>query len=75
MRLDRDAAGELMVGEGGHSESRIVHSDGDATGRELHAGALDRVLELERTGSPLRVFENCFAPDLITASNDPGGRW
>jgi L-aspartate oxidase len=73
MRLDRDAAGELMVGrEGGHSESRIVHSDGDATGRELQRCVLDRVLELKRTGAPLRVFENCFALDLITASNEPG---
>jgi len=73
MRLDRDASGQILVGrEGGHSASRIVHTDGDATGRELQRCVLDRVLELKRTGSPLRVFENCFALDLITASNDPG---
>ncbi|MFN9977603.1 MAG: FAD-dependent oxidoreductase, partial [Phycisphaerae bacterium] len=35
MRLDTHAEGELAVGrEGGHSASRIVHTDGDATGRE-----------------------------------------
>jgi len=36
MQLDHDATGKLLVGrEGGHNASRILHSGGDATGREL----------------------------------------
>ena len=34
MRVDRDSRGKPALGlEGGHRHARIVHSDGDATGR------------------------------------------
>ena len=34
--FDRDAAGELSLGqEGAHSHRRVVHAQGDATGREM----------------------------------------
>lgn len=69
MRLDTNAEGELAVGrEGGHSASRIVHTDGDATGRELQRCLVEKV----RNTSGVRVFENCFALDLITPGNEPG---
>ena len=63
MRLDRDGSGGLALGrEGGHGARRIVHSDGDATGRELA-----RVLvEKARSTEGVRLFEKCFALDLIT---------
>lgn len=69
MRLDTNAEGELAVGrEGGHSASRIVHTDGDATGRELQRCLVEKV----RGSTGVRVFENCFALDLITPGNEPG---
>ncbi len=69
MKLDRNPQGEIMLGrEGGHAASRIVHSNGDATGAELQ-----RVLEQKaRAAAGVRIFEKCFSLDLITPSNDPG---
>ena len=67
MNLDR-TSGKLALGrEGGHSHPRIVHADGDATGKELaitlnqHARSLDRI----------RLFDNCFVLDLITLEGSP----
>ncbi len=69
MQLDRNPQGEILLGrEGGHAASRIVHSNGDATGAELQ-----RVLEQHtRAAAGVRIFEKCFALDLITPSNEPG---
>lgn len=70
MRLDRRVDGELALGrEGGHTAFRIVHADGDATGRELSRVLIERARVTER----LRLFENCFALDLIT-DGSAGGR-
>lgn len=56
--------GHLALGrEGGHSAHRILHSDGDATGKEL-AITLDRVV---RQKDNIRLFSNCFVLDLITS--------
>ncbi|MBS0191173.1 MAG: L-aspartate oxidase [Phycisphaerales bacterium] len=69
MRLDKNSEGELAVGrEGGHSASRIVHTDGDATGRELQRCLSEKV----RKTHGVRLFENCFALDLITPGSEPG---
>lgn len=69
LRLDRGPDGGLSMGrEGGHSAARIVHADGDATGRELQRCMVERA---RRTES-LRIFEHCFAIDLITPSPEPG---
>lgn len=67
MRFDRvnpaDPASAIAFGmEGGHSHSRILHADGDATGKEL-AVTLERRL---RSQSNIRLFTNCFILDLIT---------
>ncbi len=64
MRFDRDALGGLaLTREGGHGCRRIVHSDGDATGREL-----SRALVASCRAHPrIRLFEKCFVLDLITA--------
>ncbi|MFQ6048275.1 MAG: L-aspartate oxidase [Phycisphaerae bacterium] len=60
--FDRQA-GRLVFGrEGGHSTNRVIHARGDATGREL-ATTLIRKLGQQPT---IRVFENCFAIDLVT---------
>ncbi len=73
MRFDRAAPGAdagsestpdgMALGrEGGHSAARILHSNGDATGREL-ALTLERHV---RKNADIRLFENCFVLDLIT---------
>lgn len=60
--LDR-SGGELQAGrEGGHSAARIIHARGDATGAELAETLLRTV---ERIGR-IRIFDHCFAIDLIT---------
>ncbi|MFN7021675.1 MAG: L-aspartate oxidase [Phycisphaerales bacterium] len=69
MRFDLGPTGKLMLGqEGAHSHARIVHADGDATGRELSRCLSERV----RATPGIRVFLNCFALDLITPSGEPG---
>lgn len=67
-RFDRDpkAVHGLAYGlEGGHSQSRIVHADGDATGREI---ALT-LLRLARSRDSVRIAENAFVLDLVTEEN------
>ncbi|NPA55076.1 MAG: L-aspartate oxidase [Epsilonproteobacteria bacterium] len=41
-RFDRDQNGILFTKEGAHSNNRIVHANGDATGRELHRFILSK---------------------------------
>ena len=53
--------------EGGHGHFRIVHADGDATGKAL-AITLDQVA---RRHERIRVFEECFVLDLITVEGQP----
>lgn len=68
-KFDKDAAGALAMGlEGGHSAHRILHAHGDATGREIQRAILAKARATEN----LRVFENCFALDLITPSREVG---
>ena len=57
-----------LAREGGHSARLIIHAQGDATGAEL-ARCLD---ETARRSERLRVFEGCFALDLITAGAEAG---
>lgn len=68
-QFDKDATGTLAMGlEGGHSAHRILHAHGDATGREIQRAVLAKA----RATDNLRVFEQCFALDLITPSREPG---
>ncbi|MEM9790825.1 MAG: L-aspartate oxidase [Planctomycetota bacterium] len=64
-----DVVGRLAFGrEGGHGRHRIVHADGDATGR-----ALTRTLHGCLTGmSGVRWFDECFVLDLISSEGTPG---
>ncbi|MEQ8850895.1 MAG: L-aspartate oxidase [Phycisphaerales bacterium] len=65
-RVDRGASNDVSLGrEGGHSHRRILHSDGDATGREL-ARCL---VETCRGRESVRLFDACFALDLITPTS------
>lgn len=67
MPFDRDDAGQLQLGrEGGHNASRVLHADGDATGRALATTLIRAVGECDS----IRAFTRCFALDLLT---DPDG--
>lgn len=69
MHFDRDETGALALGlEGGHSAARILHSNGDATGKELVRCLWQRV----RATPAIRVFDACFALDLLTPADAPG---
>jgi L-aspartate oxidase len=70
MRFDRGADGELaLTREGGHARRRIVHTDGDATGRELSRALLAAC----RAHPRIRLFDRCFALDLLTAGTAARG--
>ncbi|MGD9791536.1 MAG: L-aspartate oxidase [Phycisphaerales bacterium] len=71
MRFDRDSAGAISLGrEGGHSASRILHAGGDSTGKELERCLLERARKVGK--DRLRIFERCFALDLITPTGEVG---
>jgi len=62
--------GCLQLGrEGGHSEARIVHADGDATGKALSQALGERARQVEG----IKLFEDCFAIDLMTDPPEGGG--
>lgn len=49
VRFDRDESGELILGlEGGHSHRRILHAEGDATGKIMTSFMLKKILENPR---------------------------
>jgi len=67
MRFDREPGGALSYGrEGGHHVNRILHTDGAATGAELVRCLAARVRATER----IRIFDHCFAIDLLTAEGN-----
>ena len=69
MRFDRDPDGTPSLGrEGGHLRSRILHTDGAATGIALSS----TLLEVVRDNDSIRLFEHCTAVDLLTAGPEPG---
>jgi len=68
MRFDLTAGALALGQEGAHSRPRILHADGDATGRELARCLLAKAQSLPG----VRVFTNCFALDLVAPSADPG---
>ena len=63
--------GRLRLGrEGGHVANRIVHANGDATGRAVMEVMADRA----RANPYIKVFEHCFALDLLTDPPEGGPR-
>lgn len=69
MEVDRGPDGRLSTGrEGGHSARRIIHSRGDATGMAIQHCLRDAVI----TRDGVRLFEGCFALDLLTPTDVPG---
>jgi L-aspartate oxidase len=71
MRVDRtDDGSPSLALEGGHSAPRILHSDGDATGRELVRALIAKA----RTMRGIRLFDRCFAIDVLTSGSGTGCR-
>ncbi|MDQ0505749.1 L-aspartate oxidase [Xanthobacter agilis] len=69
-RFDRDAAGRLALGlEAAHSRRRIVHADGDATGRELVRALAAAV----RACPSVTVVEGVEARRLVMAQGAVAG--
>ena len=67
-RADGDEPEPALGREGGHSHHRILHTDGDATGRALGQTLGQRV----RDTPGVRFFEQCFVLDLITEEGPDG---
>lgn len=65
----RDAGERILAlgREGGHRHARILHTDGDATGKALAQCLYARVKQHEH----IRVFDKCFVLDLITTDTTP----
>lgn len=58
--FDKDQYGQLLLGlEGAHSENRIVHSGGDATGKNVIDYMISKLTD------NIKVEENVFAYELI----------
>ncbi|MBB6431643.1 L-aspartate oxidase [Algisphaera agarilytica] len=75
MRFDlasEDDSTPALGKEGGHSHHRILHTDGDATGKALGQCLGQRIENDPR----IRFFQECFVLDLITADNtsESGGQ-
>jgi L-aspartate oxidase len=67
--FDRYPAGDLMrTREGAHSLARILHANGDATGREISVSLLRHVRELQR----VELMEWATTVDLIVSTQDDG---
>ncbi|MCE1198045.1 MAG: L-aspartate oxidase [Marinilabiliales bacterium] len=64
--FDRDSAGELILGlEGGHSQRRILHADGDATGKVMTSFMLGEILKIKN----ITTYESTAAIHLMVSEN------
>ncbi len=60
--FDREGSELSLTIEGGHHKARILHANGDATGRAIEEIIVQRTLERGQ----LEVMEDTFALDLLT---------
>jgi L-aspartate oxidase len=66
MEFDKNLDGHLKLGlEGGHSRRRILHADGDATGKMMTSFMLKKVLDKPE----ITPFEYCAAVKIIVEEN------
>ena len=67
-------AGELLrTREGAHSLSRILHANGDATGREIAVSLLRHVQEMISAGGRIELMEWTTSVDLIVHGDRVAG--
>jgi L-aspartate oxidase len=67
--FDRSQGHFLLTREGGHSENRVLHCGGDATGKFL----TQRLYELAVSRPNIRVFDNMVLCDIATADGVVAG--
>jgi len=66
--FDKNADNSLAAArEGGHNANRIYHAGGDATGLEIQHTLTNKAQQHHS----IRLFDHCFAIDLLTPSNQP----
>jgi len=63
--FDREEGRVCLTKEGGHSRSRILHIDGDATGR----GMMEALVRNAKKRSNIIIKENSFCMDLLLENN------
>ncbi|MCL6635937.1 MAG: FAD-dependent oxidoreductase, partial [Peptococcaceae bacterium] len=63
--FDCDSHGLALTREGAHSQRRILHASGDATGAEIQRVLTQRVQENQK----VRVLENHYVVDLLVREN------
>ncbi len=62
-RFDRDTQGQLALAlEGGHQRARVIHAQGDQTGREIQQLLINKAGTLPK----LSVDQETFVLDLVT---------
>lgn len=61
-RFDTEDSELLFTREGGHSEARIIHANGDSTGLEIHRCLSEKMRSLPK----VRVLEHTNCLDLLT---------
>ncbi len=66
VNFDKDDEGNiLLTREGGHSERRILHAGGDATGKEIINSLTELLVQKEN----ISILEDTMAIDLIVEDN------
>ena len=66
LEFDKEPNGELLLGlEGGHSHRRILHADGDATGKIMTGFMLHKILSIKQ----ITPFEYTTAVKIITENS------
>jgi L-aspartate oxidase len=65
MEFDREGSGYTLGLEGGHTRRRILHADGDATGKKLTSFMLEQV----KKRKSIRFFEYTAVVDLVKQDN------
>ncbi len=61
--FDSDGDGLSLAREGGHRKARVIHGEGDSTGRII----IESLLPLVKSRGNVKVFDNCFALDILTS--------
>ena len=68
VKFDRKSDGPDMTREGGHKLARILHSGGDATGKNIHQTLLEKVKSIPN----ITALDYTFVIDILTSPDKPG---
>ena len=68
LKFDSKGAGPDMTREGGHKLARILHSGGDATGKNIHASLVSKIESIPN----INALDYTFVIDILTYPGKPG---